>query len=350
MGVNRLVAAMVPLAIALSIFLFPHETIGYAAQTNAYLYDTTTSLANDDGTIIFQISGRSVGNSFFDYMASHLPSIEGVSDSQGISIITTPGYCNGWTRRFSFTYHGMDYVIENCDYSGFEGIIDDSATLMNDRPEQILGHLDAISVKFCPYDSLERSVHSAQELQQILDQIRINWQNHNEDHNDNLNLVYWTLVPALHSQWHDPNDNTFPIVYHEPVNEHIKYALADPNSGIVSFDVWSRLVEGSSYPGFMNPTFAVSTSDNHLSDAGNDVLMRGFLFLLEEWFAVQIPLSEDINQDGRIDALDLQICANVLIGSEEDPIFSQRSDVNGDGSLDSKDIQQVIHAILHPTQ
>jgi hypothetical protein len=60
-------------------------------------------------------------------------------------------------------------------------------------------------------------------------------------------------------------------------------------------------------PGDLNPTFAVSTSDNSLSDEGNDVLVRGFLFLLEGWFADQLPLSKDIDQDGLIDAMDLQI-------------------------------------------
>jgi hypothetical protein len=317
------------------------------ARTSSYPYDSIESLVNDDETIIFQISGRSVGNGFFDYLASHISSVDGVRDVLGIEVVYSPGYCaHDYTRRFSFAYHEQNYIIENCDYSGYEGIVEDSAALMDQRPEHLLGHMDAISVKFCPYDVAESSVHSVDELNQVLDTIRDNWQNHNINEGDNLNLVYWTLVPVLHSQWHDPNDDTFPTSYHQPVNEHIKEDLADPVSGIVSFDVWSRLVEGSPHAGFMNPIYAVSATDNHLNEAGNDVLMLGFLYLLEEWFGSPSFFFEDVNQDGRIDALDLQLVVNVAIRAELDPILVARADINSDGLVDQADIQGMIERLL----
>jgi hypothetical protein len=346
-GIVVLGVGFFPWILSQNPFLGVFNILPSKAQTSSYSYDSIESLVNDDETVIFQISGRSVGNGFFDYLASHLSSVDGVGDVRGIEVVHSPGYCaHDYTRRFSFSYHDHHYIIENCDYSGYEGIVDDSAALMNQRPEHLLGHLDAISVKFCPFDNTEISVHSVDELKQVLDAIKVNWQNHNIDEGDHLNLVYWTLVPTLHSQWHDPNDDTFPTTYHQPVNEHIRDDLADQASGIVSFDVWSRLVEGSPHAGFMNPIYAVSATDNHLSDTGNDVLMRGFLYLLEEWFGSPSFSIEDVNQDGLIDALDLQLVVNVAIRAEMDPIIVARADINNDSTVDRSDIQGMVERLL----
>jgi hypothetical protein len=267
--------------IILSIVLYPLKFTSlwplYAflpsasAQSSIYPHDSIEVLANDDSTIIFQISGRSVANGSFDYAASHLAFINGISHAGGIELIEMPGYCNhGYTRRFAFTYHGQNHIIGNCDYAEYENIAQDAAAFVNNRPEGILGHLDVISVKLCPYDNTDSSINPASELTELLEDVRTHWQNHNANADDNLNLVYWTLAPTLHSQWHDPNNDSFPSVYHQPVNEYIKQNLANPQEGIVAFDVWSRLAEGSQHSGFMNPCYAVSSEDNHLNDAGND--------------------------------------------------------------------------------
>lgn len=264
-----------------------------------------------------------------------------------IELVETPDYCNhGYTRRFTFTYHDRNHIIENCDYGGYESIAQDDATFMNNRPEAILGHLDAISVKFCPNDNTESSVNPASELIQILETIRAHWVNHNANAHDNLSLVYWTLIPTLHSQWHDPNNDSFPSVYHQPVNEHIKQNLADPHQGIVAIDVWSRLAGGSQYPGFMNPVYAVSSNDNHLNDAGNDVLMRAFLILLDEWFGQPSFPREDINQDNLIDILDLQLIINVSIRVPTDPALRSRADINLDGVVNETDIEAFLQALF----
>ncbi len=58
------------------------------------------------------------------------------------------------------------------------------------------------------------------------------------------------------------------------------------------------------------------------------------------------PQPEDINMDGRIDVLDVQLCVNVFLGSETDPGLVARADVNSDGSVDVLDVQMVVNTFL----
>jgi hypothetical protein len=66
------------------------------------------------------------------------------------------------------------------------------------------------------------------------------------------------------------------------------------------------------------------------------------------YFSSELPSypAEDINQDGNVNVLDLQICANVFIGAETDPVLVQRADVNGDEVVDVFDVQQIAQKIL----
>jgi parallel beta-helix repeat protein len=52
--------------------------------------------------------------------------------------------------------------------------------------------------------------------------------------------------------------------------------------------------------------------------------------------------TEDINEDGKVDALDLQICINTALGWDTNP----RADVNKDGAVDFEDVQQIVDIIL----
>jgi hypothetical protein len=54
----------------------------------------------------------------------------------------------------------------------------------------------------------------------------------------------------------------------------------------------------------------------------------------------------DLNLDGHIDSLDLQLCINVFLGMEHDPAISQRADLNGDGSVNLMDIELLAYEIL----
>jgi hypothetical protein len=58
------------------------------------------------------------------------------------------------------------------------------------------------------------------------------------------------------------------------------------------------------------------------------------------------PQPEDLNQDGRIDVLDVQLCVNVFLGSETDPGIVARADVNSDGSVNVLDVQLVVNTFL----
>ncbi len=44
--------------------------------------------------------------------------------------------------------------------------------------------------------------------------------------------------------------------------------------------------------------------------------------------------------------LDAQLCVNVFLGSEEDPQVVAQADVNGDGAVDVLDVQLIANIIL----
>ena len=55
---------------------------------------------------------------------------------------------------------------------------------------------------------------------------------------------------------------------------------------------------------------------------------------------------EDINLDGSVNSLDVQLCINVLTGFETGADVVQRADVNADGLVNLSDVQQIIGKIL----
>jgi hypothetical protein len=58
------------------------------------------------------------------------------------------------------------------------------------------------------------------------------------------------------------------------------------------------------------------------------------------------PPSADVNQDSRVDVIDVQITVNVILGTEVRPEMVARADVNGDGRVDVLDTQVIINVIL----
>jgi hypothetical protein len=57
-------------------------------------------------------------------------------------------------------------------------------------------------------------------------------------------------------------------------------------------------------------------------------------------------LGGDVNGDGVVDVLDVQLCVNVILGTETDPDIVYRADVNGDGNVDVLDVQEIVNIIL----
>ena len=56
--------------------------------------------------------------------------------------------------------------------------------------------------------------------------------------------------------------------------------------------------------------------------------------------------STDINMDGDVDVLDVQLWINVSLGEETHPIFVERADVNNDDKIDEMDLQLLLNSII----
>ncbi len=54
----------------------------------------------------------------------------------------------------------------------------------------------------------------------------------------------------------------------------------------------------------------------------------------------------DINGDGTVDVADVNICINVIMGSNDDPVARELADINGDGTVDISDVNAIINNIL----
>jgi hypothetical protein len=54
----------------------------------------------------------------------------------------------------------------------------------------------------------------------------------------------------------------------------------------------------------------------------------------------------DLNQDGVVNVLDLQLCVNVFLGTETDPDIVAFADINRDGRVDVLDVQAIANVVL----
>jgi hypothetical protein len=59
-------------------------------------------------------------------------------------------------------------------------------------------------------------------------------------------------------------------------------------------------------------------------------------------------MNGDINGDGRVDVLDIQLCVNVILGTEKDPTIVDAADVNQDGMVNVLDVQWTVNVFLAP--
>ena len=55
----------------------------------------------------------------------------------------------------------------------------------------------------------------------------------------------------------------------------------------------------------------------------------------------------DVNADGKIDIIDLNILINIMLGQDKADKYNGRADLNGDGVVDIVDVNNVINLILH---
>jgi len=57
-------------------------------------------------------------------------------------------------------------------------------------------------------------------------------------------------------------------------------------------------------------------------------------------------VKEDLNLDGRVNVLDVQLCVNVFLGIQTDPDIVARADVNGDSAVNVLDVQRIVNTFL----
>jgi hypothetical protein len=57
-------------------------------------------------------------------------------------------------------------------------------------------------------------------------------------------------------------------------------------------------------------------------------------------------LPGDISLDGFVNIIDVQLCVNVILGSEGDPEVIVRADITGDGNVNVLDAQAIVNIIL----
>jgi hypothetical protein len=50
----------------------------------------------------------------------------------------------------------------------------------------------------------------------------------------------------------------------------------------------------------------------------------------------------EINQDGTVNTLDIQLCVNVILEIETDPSLIQAADINNDGVVDQTDLDLIL--------
>ena len=58
------------------------------------------------------------------------------------------------------------------------------------------------------------------------------------------------------------------------------------------------------------------------------------------------PYDADLNQDGHINVVDVQICVNVITGIETDSELVYRADQNSDGAVNQSDMRLILSALL----
>jgi len=62
--------------------------------------------------------------------------------------------------------------------------------------------------------------------------------------------------------------------------------------------------------------------------------------------ATTTPRPADLNGDGQVNVLDVQLAVNVFLGTQTDPAIVSRADLNGDGTVNVLDVQAIANIVL----
>ena len=131
-------------------------------------------------------------------------------------------------------------------------------------------------------------------------------------------------------------------------NEPLDTRVPGPKDEIISVEVnfqrpGSKGVEALVRDGAMPERFQLSENRLLLQLDGVNDQSTGVLVLRREINALE---STDINMDGDVDVLDVQLWVNVSLGVETHLTFIERADVNNDGQIDEVDLKLVLSTIF----
>gem|GEM_PF-3881701 len=70
------------------------------------------------------------------------------------------------------------------------------------------------------------------------------------------------------------------------------------------------------------------------------------LWVTEVDYGLSSSLPGDLNADGSVNALDLQLEVNVILGTETNTTIKAKADLNGDGQANALDLQQLVNKVL----
>src|SRR5438445_1403206 len=90
-------------------------------------------------------------------------------------------------------------------------------------------------------------------------------------------------------------------------------------------------------------SFAFRTLPQTFSTAPSGELSHWSLYAT---LNVSTTLSGDLNADGSVNALDLQLEVNVILGTNTDPTVRARADLNGDSAVNALDLQMLVNKVL----
>ena len=170
-----------------------------------------------------------------------------------------------------------------------------------------------------PYPTDEVTVQSS-------DPENLIWSYRQTDEAEYLFLINTT------SQWNEPLDSLVP----GPKDTVISVEVTFHEAGGESVEV---LIRDETTP----ERFSLSENQLHLQLDGVNEQSSGVLVLRREKAAFE---QEDINMDGVVDVLDVQLWVNVSSGVETNPDIVERADINKDDRIDEIDVQIILSAIL----
>jgi hypothetical protein len=162
--------------------------------------------------------------------------------------------------------------------------------------------------------------------------------------------ISWHAVTDLNTPITTAEDGIGTMAEWDNISEDISANLDDDLRFIGDLDMYS-FDTGGRNGAHSQFNWGFSTDkDGSPRSPSDDSATTGWSMGAYEYDSGSPPLPrEDINQDGQVNSLDLQLCINVILGIEKDPIILQRVDVNLDGETDEVDLQIIVEEVLGVT-